>query len=157
LNELGLRGFCKTTGGKGLHVVTPLAPEKDGEVTWPQAKAFACKLCARMAADNPSRYLIKMAKKERSGHIYLDYLRNDIFASAVAPLSPRMHAGAPVSMPLSWQQVRTGLDPQRFTLRTAPGLISSTTVWEEYCDSERPLTTAMQRLGEAGDVSRSEH
>jgi len=153
LNELGLLSFCKTTGGKGLHVVTPLAIEKNGEVTWPQAKAFARKLCARMAADNPSRYLIKMAKKERSGRIYLDYLRNDLFASAVAPLSPRMRAGAPVSMPLSWQHVRRGLDPQRFTLRTAPGLMSGTTAWEEYCDSERPLTIAMQRLGGAGDVS----
>jgi bifunctional non-homologous end joining protein LigD len=148
LNELGLLSFCKTTGGKGLHVVTPLALEKDGKTTWPQAKAFARKLCAQVAADNPGRYVIKMAKKERSGHIYLDYLRNDMFASAVAPLSPRMHMGAPVSMPLSWQEVRTGLDPQRFRLRTAPGLVSDSTAWEEYCGSERPLTTAMQRLGE---------
>jgi bifunctional non-homologous end joining protein LigD len=147
LNELGLLSFCKTTGGKGLHVVAPLALEKDGKTTWPQAKAFARKLCAQVAADNPGRYVIKMAKKERSGRIYLDYLRNDMFASAVAPLSPRMHMGAPVSMPLSWQEVGTGLDPQRFTLRTAPGLISDSTAWQEYCASERPLTTAMQQLG----------
>jgi bifunctional non-homologous end joining protein LigD len=88
LKELGLLSFCKTTGGKGLHVVSPLAPEKDGAVTWPQATAFAHKLCQQMAADSPSRYLIKMAKKERGGRIYLDYLRNDLFASAVSPLSP---------------------------------------------------------------------
>ncbi len=148
LNRLGLLSFCKTTGGKGLHVVTPLAPMKDRKVTWPQAKAFARTVCAQMAADNPGRYLIRMAKKERGGRIYLDYLRNDLFASAVAPLSPRIYEEAPVSMPLSWPQVRMGLDPQRFTLRTAPALISDSTAWEEYCDGERPLASAIQRLGE---------
>jgi bifunctional non-homologous end joining protein LigD len=63
LNDLGLLGFLKTTGGKGLHVVTPLAPLRGGEVTWQQAKAFARQVCSRMAADNPSRYLTKMTKK----------------------------------------------------------------------------------------------
>jgi bifunctional non-homologous end joining protein LigD len=148
LNELGLLSFCKTTGGKGLHVVSPLAPGKDGQVTWPQAKAFARKVCSQMAADNPARYLVRSAKKERTGRIYLDYLRNDLFASAVAPLSPRISARAPVSMPLSWQQVNTTLDPRRFTLQTAPGLVAANPAWDEYRGSERPLTSAIRRLGE---------
>ncbi len=87
LDALGLISFCKTTGGKGLHVVTPLAANK-GAVSWPEAKAFAHDLCARMAADHPDRYLITMTKKDRAGRIYLDYLRNDFVSSAVAPLSP---------------------------------------------------------------------
>ena len=81
-----------------------------------------------------------MTKKDRAGKIYLDYLRNDFVSSAVAPLSPRARAGAPVSMPLSWSQVRAGLDPMRFTLRTVPALIAKSSAWKEYCDSERPQT-----------------
>jgi bifunctional non-homologous end joining protein LigD len=145
LNRLGLIGFCKTTGGKGLHVVTPLAL---GTVTWPEAKAFVRKFSALMAADHPDRYLITMAKKERRGRIYLDYLRNELFASAVAPLSPRMRDGAPVSMPLSWDEVDRRLDPQQFTMRTVHRLISRSKAWEEYCDAERPLAPAIERLNE---------
>jgi bifunctional non-homologous end joining protein LigD len=147
LDALGLISFCKTTGGKGLHVVTPLATKK-GDVSWPEAKAFARDVCAKMAADHPDRYLITMTKKDRAGKIYLDYLRNDFVSSSVAPLSPRAREGAPVSMPLSWNQVRAGLDPMRFTIRTAPALIAKSAAWKEYCDSERPLKSAIERLRE---------
>jgi bifunctional non-homologous end joining protein LigD len=144
LDVLGLVSFCKTTGGKGLHVVTPLSPRKD--VSWPEAKAFARDLCAQMAAESPDRYLIKMTKKDRGGRIYLDYLRNDFISSAVAPLSPRAREGAPVSMPLAWTQVRPGLDPKRYTLRTVPGLIAKSLAWKDYGDSERPLKSALEQL-----------
>jgi bifunctional non-homologous end joining protein LigD len=146
LQQLGLVGFCKTTGGKGLHIATPLASAKNRPSTWREAKAFAGELCSQMAADSPGRYLVQMARKERPGRIYLDYLRNEKFASAVAPLSPRMHPGAPVSMPLRWEQVASGLDPQRFTIRTAPPLLSNNSAWSDYCDAERPLSAAIQRL-----------
>ena len=146
LAALGLVSFCKTTGGKGLHVVTPLASVTDGP-DWAETKRFAQAVCRAMADAAPDRYVINMAKKLRTGRIFLDYLRNDRLATAVAPLSPRARPGATVSMPLTWAQVKTGLDPQRYTLRTVPGLLKKTNAWAEYCDSERPLAPAIQRLG----------
>ncbi len=147
LEELGLVAFCKTTGGKGLHVVTPLAKAK---LDWPAAKGFARELCARMAADSPDRYLVNMAKAKRTGRIFLDYLRNDRMSTAVAPLSPRARPGAPVSFPLTWAQVKGGLDPHRYTVRTAPALLAKTDAWKDYCDSEKPLADAIKRLDKAG-------
>jgi bifunctional non-homologous end joining protein LigD len=144
LEELGLVAFCKTTGGKGLHVVTPLSQAK---LDWPAAKAFARELCVRMAADSPDRYLVNMAKAKRTGRIFLDYLRNDRMSTAVAPLSPRARAGAPVSMPLTWGQVRSGLDPHKYTVRTTPALLAKSDAWTDYCDAERPLADAIKRLG----------
>jgi bifunctional non-homologous end joining protein LigD len=149
LEELGLIGFCKTTGGKGLHVVTPLANDIKRPVTWPEAKAFAREICMRMAADSPGSYLVNMAMKARTGKIFLDYLRNDRMATAVAPLSPRAREGATVSMLLGWSQVRTGLEPKRFTVRTVPKMIAKTAAWKDYCDGERPLAPAIKRLSSA--------
>jgi bifunctional non-homologous end joining protein LigD len=146
LEAVGLVAFCKTTGGKGLHVVVPLSVPRTTNLGWPEAKAFAREICAQMAADSPDRYLLKIGKKERVGRILLDYLRNDRTSSAVAPLSPRARKGAPVSMPLAWSQVKKGLDPKRFTIRTAPKLIAKSSAWKDYCDYERPLLAAMKRL-----------
>jgi bifunctional non-homologous end joining protein LigD len=143
LHKLGLISFCKTTGGKGLHVVTPIRAEG---LDWPAAKAFAHSVCKAMAADTPGRYLVNMAKKERTGRIFLDYLRNDRMATAVAPLSPRGRPGAPVSMPLNWSQVKKGLDPAKFTLRAAPALVAKTTAWADYFESERSLADAIRRV-----------
>jgi bifunctional non-homologous end joining protein LigD len=143
LEGLGLIAFCKTTGGKGLHVVTPL--EAEG-ADWPIAKTFAHAFSQVMAADAPDRFLVNMAKKQRGGRIFIDYLRNDRMATAVAPFSPRGRAGAPVSMPLPWPRVRKGLDPAKFTVRAAPALLTKTTGWEDYFDAGRPLADAIARL-----------
>jgi len=144
LEDLGLVSFCKTTGGKGLHVVTPVMGEGVG---WSAAKAFARDVCKLMAADAPDRFLITMAKKARTGRIFLDYLRNDRMATAVAPLSPRGRPGAPVSMPLSWSQVKKGLDPARYTVRTVPALVKRLSAWADYGEGERSLADAIRRLG----------
>jgi bifunctional non-homologous end joining protein LigD len=146
LQDVGLVSFCKTTGGKGLHVVTPLKAEG---ISWPAAKAFALALCKRMASDAPKRYLVNMAKKERMGRIFLDYLRNDRMSTAAAPLSPRGRPGAPVSMPLTWTQVKKGLVPAKYTIRSVPTLLTRTAAWEDYCESERSLADAIKRFGKA--------
>lgn len=147
LEALGLNCFCKTTGGKGLHVVTPLKAATRGKLDWPTAKDFARQVCADMAADEPSRYLVNMAKRLRNGRIFLDYLRNDRMSTAVAPLSPRARPGAHVSMPLVWTQVKKGLDPARYTVRTVPGLLARSKAWEGYCDAEVPLSEVLTRRG----------
>jgi bifunctional non-homologous end joining protein LigD len=147
LEAVGLIGFCKTTGGKGLHVTAPLAPPAKNGPDWPAAKAFARALCEGIAADRPDGFVVNMAKAQRTGRIFLDYLRNDRMATAAAVLTPRARAGAPVAMPLRWTQVRAGLDPLRFTLRTAPALVVKDWPWEDSDNAARPLADAIKRLG----------
>jgi bifunctional non-homologous end joining protein LigD len=147
LTSLGLESFCKTTGGKGLHVVTPLLYGAKDKVDWKEAKAFAQGVCQWMANDEPERYLLNMAKKLRKGKIFLDYLRNDRMSTAVAPLSPRARDGATVSMPLTWAQLRSDLDPKRYTVRTVPALLAKTKAWEGYDKAAASIKPAIKKLG----------
>src|SRR3954454_6316619 len=146
LADVGLESFCKTTGGKGLHVVTPLAYGAKDKVTWKEAKAFAQGVCQWMANDAPDRYLLNMSKKLRKGKTFLDYLRNDRMATAVAALSPRAREGATVSMPVTWAQVRGDLDPKRYTLRTVPPLLARTKAWEGYDAAAASIKSAIKKL-----------
>jgi bifunctional non-homologous end joining protein LigD len=146
LTDLGLESFCKTTGGKGLHVVVPLLHGARDKVTWKEAKAFAQAVCRWMAVEQPERYLLNMSKKLRKGKIFLDYLRNDRMATAVAVLSPRARDGATVSMPLTWAQVRNDLDPKRYTVRTVPRLLAKTKAWEGYDDAASSIKAAIRKL-----------
>jgi bifunctional non-homologous end joining protein LigD len=145
LELLGLAAFCKTTGGKGLHVVTPLALAKDSP-DWAAAKTFAHDVCAALVRDEPGRFVLNMAKGKRHGRIFLDFLRNDRMATAVAPLSTRLRAKAPVSMPVTWPQVKRGLDPLGFTLRTVPALLKRSKAWDGYDRAGQPLKAAIARL-----------
>jgi bifunctional non-homologous end joining protein LigD len=145
LAQVGLESYCKTTGGKGLHVVTELEGGKEA-VKWPGAKNFAHIICAQMAADSPQRYLDTMSKRDRVGRIFLDYLRNDRTATAVAVLSPRARPGAPISMPIHWKAVKAGLDPMRYTIRSAPALLEESKPWEDYNLSAASLAHAIKML-----------
>lgn len=136
LAALGLTSFVKTTGGKGLHVVLPIEPVHE----WRTVKAWAKAFSESMAADAPELYLTRIAKAERTGRIFIDYLRNDPTSTAVSAYSTRARPGAPVAMPLDWKVVRKDLDPGRFTVRTAAGFAASRDdPWAE-------LDSAAQRL-----------
>ncbi len=148
LQKLGMESFCKTTGGKGLHVVVPLLSDANDQVSWAEGKRFAQGVCRWMANDDPKRYLLNMSKKLRTGKIFLDYLRNDRMSTAVAPLSPRARAGATVSMPLTWAQVRGDLDPKRYTIRSVPGLIGRSKAWHGYEDAASSIKAAIRNLAE---------
>jgi bifunctional non-homologous end joining protein LigD len=102
LGELGLKTFPLLTGGKGIHVVAPLAPERD----WPVVKRFARAVAAGLAERAPGRYVATASKARRRGRIFIDYLRNERGASAVAPYSTRARPGAPVAAPVSWAELR---------------------------------------------------
>ena len=146
LEALGFSPFVKTTGGKGLHVVAPLLSGARDRVTWKEAKGFAQGICQWMAQDAPERYLINMSKAKRTGKIFLDYLRNDRLSTAVAVLSPRARAGATVSMPLTWAQVRGDLDPKKYTVRSVPALLAKTKAWDGYEDAASSIKAAMKKL-----------
>lgn len=146
LEKLGLTPFCKTTGGKGLHLVTPLSIDADVALDWSVAKTFAQAVCQQMADDSPDRYLLNMAKNRRVGRIFLDYLRNDRKSTAVAVLSPRARAGATVSMPLTWAQLGRGLDPRKYTIASVPDLLKRTSAWSDYHEAAIPLKAAVERF-----------
>jgi bifunctional non-homologous end joining protein LigD len=148
LTAVGLESFCKTTGGKGLHVVTPLLSGAKERVNWKEAKAFAQGICQWMVNDDPERYLLNMSKEKRKGKIFLDYLRNDRMSTAVGVLSPRARPGATVSMPVTWAQVRGDLDPKRYSVRTVPALLAKSKAWDGYEDAAGPIKPAMKKLVE---------
>ena len=149
LEKVGLECFCKTTGGKGLHVVTPLTGGEDA-VAWPAAKNFAHIICAQMAHDSPTKYLDTMSKKDRVGRIFLDYLRNDRTSTAVAVLSTRARPGAPISMPIHWKDVKATLKPERYNIRTGPALLEKSKPWSDYERSAKSLSHAIEKVLEKG-------
>lgn len=143
LDSLGIRSYVKTTGGKGLHVVAPLV-RRSG---WEEVREFARAVAERMEADSPERYVTEAAKAERTGRVFIDYLRNGYSASAVAAYSTRAREGAPVSVPLSWDELDRGVDPARLTVRTVPGRLAKLPAdpWADYHSDPQQITAATLR------------
>jgi bifunctional non-homologous end joining protein LigD len=112
LEDLGLKSFVKTSGGKGLHILVPIEPSAG----WDVAKAFTQSLAETMAKDRPDRYVATIAKRARRGHIFIDYLRNSRGATAVAPYSTRALSHAPVSTPLAWEELAEGIRADHFKI-----------------------------------------
>lgn len=128
LDELGLRGYPKTTGGKGLHVLIPLrsgTPHAD-------VQAFAHVVAERVVQKAPSLATLSFAKSGRGGRVYIDIGRNVFGATVVAPYSIRHRPHAPVSTPLRWEEVRPDLDPARWNLRTVSERLSTDDPWRTF-------------------------
>ena len=112
----GLTGFCRTSGGKGLHVVAPLVPGAD----WDSVRAWSRGFAEAMEREFPDRYVASVPKAKRTGKILVDWLRNGLGSTAVASFSPRARTGATVATPVAWREVTAKLDPASFTVATVP-------------------------------------
>ena len=137
LEARDLAAFVKTSGGKGLHVVAPLA-RKAG---WAAVKDFAHSLAESMSADAPEKYLSTATKAKRGGHIYIDYLRNGRGNTAVAPYSTRARPGAAVSMPLEWDELTADIGPAYFTVDNTPTRLDALPrdPWDGFFAAAKPL------------------
>ena len=139
MDDLGMKSFLKTTGGKGLHVVIPIARKQE----WKTIKSFAKSFAENMVSGSPEKYVSNMSKARRKGKIFIDYLRNDMTATAVAAYSARAREGATVSMPLSWRDLSAKLDPSKFNIETVPGIIKKqkSNPWEDIATVKQSLTS----------------
>ena len=148
LEEAGLAAFIKTSGGKGLHVVAPLKPKAE----WPAVKAFTKALADSMAADSPDKYVSTIVKSKRRGRILVDYLRNQRGMTAVAAYSTRARPGAPVSMPLAWEELDSGIGPDYFNVENTPTRLAALDAdpWEGFRAAAKPLAEAPRRGSKRG-------
>ncbi len=150
LERIGLDSFCRTTGGKGLHVVVPFAADAD----WPVVKAFCKAFADRLAADEPTRFLAHLKIADRKGRILVDWLRNGLGATAVASYSPRARVGATVATPVAWREVTAKLDPAAFTVMTVPGRIAKLRAdpWESFAGNVQRLPVPPANLSTRGST-----
>jgi bifunctional non-homologous end joining protein LigD len=130
LERVGLESFVKTSGGKGLHVVAPLTPSAG----WDETGAFTRAVAEALARREPDRFTASMSKVARPGRIYVDYLRNRRAATTVAALSTRARAGAPVSVPLTWEELSPRVTSDHFTVANVPRRLAGlrTDPWARY-------------------------
>lgn len=142
LGKLDLGAFVKTTGGKGLHIVVPIAPTK----TWNIVKNFSRAIAESIVREAPEQFIATMSKARRRGKIFIDYLRNNRTATAVSAYSPRARSGATVSMPLRWEDLDKDMRTQ-FTIRNAPEHLAlrGDDPWQDYNEARRPLTETLLR------------
>ena len=137
LQRLGLRSFVKLSGGKGVHLHVPIAPRYDFEL----AKRFCHAVARQLAAEQPSLFTVALAKRERTGKIFLDYLRNGRGATYVAPFSARARAGAPIAVPIPWSALDTKLSPSAYTVRTLDTYLRRypRDPWAGYAELRQPI------------------
>jgi bifunctional non-homologous end joining protein LigD len=144
LEELGLVAFVRSTGGKGLHVVSPLVRRS----TWEEVKGFAHALALQLVRQAPQQFTTNMSKSRRRGRIFLDYLRNDRESTAIASYSTRARPGAPVAMPIFWEEIEARDEPPHFDVRSAPARLREADPWREFETSRRALSRdALRRAG----------
>lgn len=135
LKKAGLEAFAMVTGGKGVHVIAPLARGHG----WDRHRAFAEALARLMAEDSPERYVVNMAKAKRRGKIFIDYLRNQRGATAICPFSTRARAGAFVAMPVSWMQLARLDSAHPVRVGEATRFLRGRDPWEGYFGLQQML------------------
>jgi bifunctional non-homologous end joining protein LigD len=143
LEDLGLQTFLKSTGGKGLHVVLPIA-RKDN---WDEVKAFTKAVAEKMVAAYPGKYTSKLPKADRKGKIFIDYLRNGRGATSICAYSTRSRENAPVSAPLFWEELETGVRGNTYTVRTLPERLETlpSDPWADFFKVRQSITAAMKK------------
>jgi bifunctional non-homologous end joining protein LigD len=143
LKGIGLESFVKTSGGKGLHVVVPIRPK----ASWDEAKSFAAGVAADMTTESPALYTDTMAKRARTGRIFIDYLRNGRGATAVAAYSTRARAGAPVSVPLAWEEVPTIRSGNQYRISNLAARLShlQDDPWSEFGNIDQMVPKTKRR------------
>jgi bifunctional non-homologous end joining protein LigD len=149
LAELGLESWCKTSGGKGLHVVVPLAKV----LGWDDVKAFSQAVAQHMARTLPERFSAKMGAQNRKGKLFVDYLRNNRGSSTIAAFSARARTGLGVSVPLAWDEVGHTTSGDQWNIANLHERLDALDgdPWSGYAKCRQRVTTAMRkRLDEAG-------
>lgn len=143
LEELGLASFVKTTGGKGLHVAVPIKADK----TWDEIKPFSRAIAVHMANELPERFTAKLSKSSRTGKIFIDYLRNGYEATAVAAYSTRARTGAPVSVPLAWDELSEQLRSDTYNVANARERLQNLPrdPWQDYFEIKQQVSAALLR------------
>jgi len=144
LQELGLESWLKTSGGKGLHVVVPLAPRHN----WATVKGLSQTLVQHVARVVPDRFVAKSGASNRVGKIFIDYLRNSHGATTVAAYSARARPGLGVSMPIAWEMLDTVKSGSQWTIATAREHLSfhSSDPWADYWKAKQSIGSAMKLL-----------
>jgi len=144
IEEIGLTGFLKTTGGKGLHVVVPIRPTLD----WAAARGFTKAIADQLARAAPDRIVTSAASKSaRAGKIFIDYLRNTQGATAVAPYSLRARENAPVATPIDWEELATDVRFDHFNLKNVPTRLArmKRDPWAAMAKTRPFISAAMQK------------
>ncbi len=137
LEREGHESFCRTSGGKGLHLVVPLVPSAG----WDGARAWCRGFAEKLERESPDLYVASVPKARRSGRILIDWLRNGLGSTAIASFSPRARPHATVATPLAWREVTPKLDPQSFTIRTVPARLARLKAdpWDGFGAAAQPL------------------
>ena len=144
LQELGLQSWLKTSGGKGLHLFVPLAPEHG----YPLVKDFSEAVVQHMARTLPQRFVAKSGPRNRAGRIFIDYLRNGWVQSTAEAYSARARPGLPVSMPVRWENLSSLGGPAHWNIASAREHLEAAPddPWADYWNTPQPLGPAMERL-----------
>jgi bifunctional non-homologous end joining protein LigD len=140
LRTLGLRSWVKTTGGRGLHVVAPLAPERD----WAECLVFSRAVAEALERTDPL-YTTAFAKAGREQQILVDYLRNNRTNTSISAYSTRARAGATVSVPLTWSELKPALDPLSFNIDVVKQRLKRLRrdPWSDYWTTRQTLSRPM--------------